>query len=102
MERSLLSRKNLDQEHTVERTGKIATQASALSVKDNLKFLSLIIKLFDQKVVINGAIAALLGKMENKKRFKWEPFKPLIMRVENIGVEPTTSCMPCKRSSQLS
>jgi len=22
--------------------------------------------------------------------------------VENIGVEPTTSCMPCKRSSQLS
>ena len=23
-------------------------------------------------------------------------------RVENIGVEPMTSCMPCKRSSQLS
>ena len=23
-------------------------------------------------------------------------------KVENIGVEPTTSCMPCKRSSQLS
>ena len=22
--------------------------------------------------------------------------------VESIGVEPTTSCMPCKRSSQLS
>lgn len=22
--------------------------------------------------------------------------------VEDIGVEPTTSCMPCKRSSQLS
>jgi hypothetical protein len=22
--------------------------------------------------------------------------------VENIGVEPMTSCMPCKRSSQLS
>ena len=23
-------------------------------------------------------------------------------RVENIGIEPMTSCMPCKRSSQLS
>ena len=23
-------------------------------------------------------------------------------QVENIGVEPMTSCMPCKRSSQLS
>ena len=22
--------------------------------------------------------------------------------VENIGIEPMTSCMPCKRSSQLS
>ena len=26
----------------------------------------------------------------------------LIMRVEKMGFEPTTSCMPCKRSSQLS
>ena len=25
-----------------------------------------------------------------------------LLIVENIGVEPTTSCMPCKRSSQLS
>ena len=25
-----------------------------------------------------------------------------IYQVENIGVEPMTSCMPCKRSSQLS
>ncbi len=24
------------------------------------------------------------------------------LSVENIGVEPMTSCMPCKRSSQLS
>ena len=30
--------------------------------------------------------------------------KAAVMRlfVENIGVEPMTSCMPCKRSSQLS
>jgi hypothetical protein len=28
--------------------------------------------------------------------------KALIFSVENIGVEPMTSCMPCKRSSQLS
>ncbi|GEM_PF-2710400 len=27
---------------------------------------------------------------------------PLIRVVEHIGVEPMTSCMPCKRSSQLS
>ncbi len=30
---------------------------------------------------------------------------PHVMRVllvENTGVEPVTSCMPCKRSSQLS
>ena len=25
-----------------------------------------------------------------------------IIKVENIGFEPMTSCMPCKRSSQLS
>ena len=24
------------------------------------------------------------------------------LNVENIGIEPMTSCMPCKRSSQLS
>ena len=26
----------------------------------------------------------------------------LTFKVENIGVEPMTSCMPCKRPSQLS
>ncbi len=26
----------------------------------------------------------------------------IVSGVENIGVEPMTSCMPCKRSSQLS
>ena len=26
----------------------------------------------------------------------------IIYLVENIGIEPMTSCMPCKRSSQLS
>ena len=30
------------------------------------------------------------------------PKADLAGKVENIGVEPTTSCMPCKRSSQLS
>ena len=28
--------------------------------------------------------------------------KAFIINVENTGVEPVTSCMPCKRSSQLS
>ncbi len=36
----------------------------------------------------------------------WEQKSPESLRgflsVENIGVEPMTSCMPCKRSSQLS
>ncbi len=36
-------------------------------------------------------------KKPPKHSFKW-----LIINVENIGVEPMTSCMPCKRSSQLS
>ena len=35
---------------------------------------------------------------ENKKA---QPVKVGLL-VENIGVEPMTSCMPCKRSSQLS
>jgi len=26
----------------------------------------------------------------------------MVFLVENTGVEPVTSCMPCKRSSQLS
>ena len=29
-------------------------------------------------------------------------FNTVYGNVENIGVEPMTSCMPCKRSSQLS
>ena len=29
-------------------------------------------------------------------------FKAARSEVENIGFEPMTSCMPCKRSSQLS
>lgn len=28
--------------------------------------------------------------------------RTFVRNVENIGVEPMTSCMPCKRSSQLS
>ena len=37
-------------------------------------------------------------QMEKRKTVIDFPLK----RVEDIGVEPTTSCMPCKRSSQLS
>ena len=33
---------------------------------------------------------------------KKKPKVSLELPVENIGVEPMTSCMPCKRSSQLS
>ena len=38
------------------------------------------------------------GAHENKKT----AFRAVLIFVENIGVEPMTSCMPCKRSSQLS
>jgi hypothetical protein len=46
-------------------------------------------------------IKASKGFSENKKG---QLFKNLELsgNVESIGVEPTTSCMPCKRSSQLS
>ena len=37
---------------------------------------------------------------EQKKA--WQSSVRLFIVVENIGVEPMTSCMPCKRSSQLS
>ena len=35
----------------------------------------------------------------NKRLSEGQSF---IYFVENIGIEPMTSCMPCKRSSQLS
>ena len=37
---------------------------------------------------------------EKAKRIRVSPF--LLNLVEHIGVEPMTSCMPCRRSSQLS
>ena len=40
-------------------------------------------------------------KPPNKKGFTLTR-KPLIINVEDNGFEPMTSCMPCKRSSQLS
>src|SRR5690606_24404373 len=36
--------------------------------------------------------------LNEKKRL----FEAALREVENIGVEPMTFCMPCKRSSQLS
>ena len=37
---------------------------------------------------------------KNEKRWTVKP--SIFYSVENIGLEPMTSCMPCKRSSQLS
>ena len=45
----------------------------------------------------NYAVADLT---EKAKRIRVSPF--LLNLVEHIGVEPMTSCMPCRRSSQLS
>ena len=45
----------------------------------------------------NYAVADLT---EKAKRGCVSPF--LLNLVEHIGVEPMTSCMPCRRSSQLS
>lgn len=39
--------------------------------------------------------------IKDRKIVSYE-LKSLIINVENTGVEPVTSCMPCKRSSQLS
>lgn len=46
-------------------------------------------------------IHASFKTLSSKKGFT-KNRKALIIIVENIGVEPMTSCMPCKRSSQLS
>ena len=44
-----------------------------------------------------------INNVGNKHDFKKNPDTMYQdFQVENIGVEPTTSCMPCKRSSQLS
>ena len=47
----------------------------------------------------NARLAKVLERAQTKN-----PSKKLkdSRMVENIGIEPTTSCMPCKRSSQLS
>jgi hypothetical protein len=44
----------------------------------------------------------MLNRFIRKKKSLTKFRKALIFNVENIGVEPMTSCMPCKRSSQLS
>ena len=47
-------------------------------------------------------LCALPKPHKGKKRIKKAVVKMTTALVENIGVEPMTSCMPCKRSSQLS
>ena len=43
------------------------------------------------------------GTLSASKKDIKKPHKcDCAVEVEDIGVEPTTSCMPCKRSSQLS
>ncbi len=52
------------------------------------------------KASANAEAFVVLGKLLNgEKPCKYRAFHFL---VEIIGVEPMTSCMPCKRSSQLS
>ena len=51
--------------------------------------------------VIRLAYLSDKGSKENKTEQLYK-YLELFGVVENIGVEPTTSCMPCKRSSQLS
>jgi site-specific DNA recombinase len=46
-----------------------------------------------------STLAGIVAKNKNGK-LKLDLMFPVL--VESIGVEPTTSCMPCKRSSQLS
>ena len=54
---------------------------------------------------INKAILLIISADKGfRKQKTGELFKNVTITgtVESIGVEPTTSCMPCKRSSQLS
>ncbi len=54
---------------------------------------------------INKAILLIMNTDKGSRKQKTDVlFKNLMYTgtVESIGVEPTTSCMPCKRSSQLS
>jgi hypothetical protein len=49
-------------------------------------------------VFINIRVSRIFILLRNKKS---QP-KKLTFKVENTGFEPVASCMPCKRSSQLS
>ncbi|CAD5268636.1 hypothetical protein IMPR6_690215 [Imperialibacter sp. EC-SDR9] len=52
--------------------------------------------------VIAGIIVNTIRQEDGQKKEDLRlPFE-LNIEVEHIGVEPMTSCMPCKRSSQLS
>ncbi len=47
-------------------------------------------------------IAQMTGILDKKETRQNNDELDLSGLVESIGVEPMTSCMPCKRSSQLS
>ncbi|MFM2224187.1 MAG: hypothetical protein RJA07_389 [Bacteroidota bacterium] len=47
----------------------------------------------------NARLSKVFSQLETKNPSRFVRDSEM---VENIGVEPTTSCMPCKRSSQLS
>jgi hypothetical protein len=55
---------------------------------------------------LSGIFLYVFGKLSLKKQQTKNPWnqnsKGFSFYVEKMGVEPTTSCMPCKRSSQLS
>ena len=54
---------------------------------------------------VNSVFEYMRGLARLSEKKKSEEGKPTLLfpaLVENTGVEPVTSCMPCKRSSQLS
>ncbi len=50
--------------------------------------------------MISGQRGTKKSKAGMEVRFRYR--KPEEKSVEDTGLEPVTSCMPCKRSSQLS
>jgi hypothetical protein len=63
---------------------------------------------FARRIILTGIILLRCAEIHDRLMIVQAIKKPVrnesdgLNTVENIGVEPMTSCMPCKRSSQLS
>ena len=85
-----------------ERTKRLKNLENELE-KTNQRLNNLQSKYADKRINEALRLMLLIDKGSNKnKKGQTLVNMGLSGKVEIIGVEPTTSCMPCKRSSQLS